>query len=376
MAYTQEPVEPGNDPPYFEESRARGNEWKHTRNKSMEWPWLPSRQGRGRRGMNPRTGHRTEPPMSNRNSREPPLIRVRGLSRIYPEQRGVHSLHFTLHRGEVLVLLGPNGAGKTTTLSMLCTMLAPHGGSIQIAGFDLARSPRQAKRALGYLPDPPPLYPEMTIKQYLGFCARLHGISRRETPAAVATACRLTGLTAVENRLIEHLSRGYRQRAGIAQALVHQPEVVILDEPTAGLDPLEAHRIRALIGELRRDHGILLSTHLLAEAAAIATRVLILDHGHIVHETRLDHPGAAPLRLRLNLGAPPDESRLGTIPGVAAVETLDAGNFLLLAEPGHDPREAIVRAALDYHWKILALAPHHPSLENLFLRVIAGRETA
>lgn len=310
------------------------------------------------------------------NSREPPLIRVHGLTRTYPEQRGVHQLYFTLHRGEILVLLGPNGAGKTTTLAMLCATLAPHGGSIQIAGFDLAESPRQAKRALGYLPEKPPLYPEMTIKQYLGFCARLHGISRRETPAAVAAVCRLTGLETVENRLIEHLSRGYRQRTGIAQALVHHPSVVILDEPTVGLDPLEAHRIRTLIGELGQDHGILLSTHLLAEADAIATRVLILDHGRIVQETRLDRRASAPLRLRLDLGDPPDESRLGMIPGVATVEMLGAGSFLVLAESGHDPREAIAQAALDNHWKILALAPHHPSLEDLFLRVVAGRGTA
>lgn len=217
------------------------------------------------------------------NKSEPlPGLRVRNLSRRYGNHVAVRGLDLDLRQGEVLGLLGPNGAGKSTTMQMLAGTLAPGGGSIEICGIDLMEHPAAAKVHLGYLPEIPPLYPELTVREFLRYAARLHQVPRGKLDGAIDRTLQQCALIEVGHRLIGRLSKGYRQRVGIAQALVHNPSVIILDEPTAGLDPLQRREMRTLIGELGRNRGVLLSTHSLTEAEALCGKVLILQQGGAV----------------------------------------------------------------------------------------------
>ncbi|MEN6586835.1 MAG: ABC transporter ATP-binding protein [Sulfuricella sp.] len=211
-----------------------------------------------------------------------PSLRARKLSRRYGTRVAVDLLDLDLHPGEVLGLLGPNGAGKSTTMQILSGNLAPSSGSVEICGVDLSERPEAAKANLGYLPEIPPLYRELTVREFLRLAARLHRVPKAELDAAVSRALQCCGLDGVAERLIGGLSKGYRQRVGIAQAIVHNPSVIILDEPTAGLDPLQIREIRELIATLGRTHSVILSTHILAEAEALCDRVLILHQGRVV----------------------------------------------------------------------------------------------
>lgn len=212
-----------------------------------------------------------------------PGLRVRNLSRRYGNHVAVQGLDLDLRQGEVLGLLGPNGAGKSTTMQMLAGTLAPSSGNIEICGMDLMEHPAAAKVHLGYLPEIPPLHPELTVHEFLLLAARLHRVSRDKSDSAVNQVLQQCALADVARRLIGRLSKGYRQRVGIAQALVHNPSVIILDEPTAGLDPLQRREVRTLIAELGRTRGVLLSTHSLAEAEALCGTVLILQQGAAVY---------------------------------------------------------------------------------------------
>lgn len=211
-------------------------------------------------------------------------LTARNLQRRFGTRIVVDNVSLELRRGEVLGLLGHNGAGKSTTLQMLSGCLLPDGGEIEICGNDLLRQPLQAKRQLGYLPEIPPLYREMRVDGYLAFAARLHGLGAGQTAAAVAESLHRCGLETVSQKRIGTLSKGYQQRVGIAQAIVHQPDVIILDEPTVGLDPAQIRDIRTLIRELANHHSVLLSTHLLSEVEAICDRVNILHQGRMVFD--------------------------------------------------------------------------------------------
>lgn len=215
------------------------------------------------------------------------LISASGLVRYYAEQCAVDNVTVTLSKGEVLGLLGPNGAGKSTTMQMLTGNLAPSAGEIRINGVDLLEQPRQAKQHIGYLPEQPPVYRELTVAEYLHYCAQLRGIPRAQRQVTVERAAERCGLQDVRQRLIGNLSKGYRQRVGIAQAILHNPAVVILDEPTVGLDPLQIRDIRGLIRELGQEHGIILSTHILPEVQAVCDRVQILNRGKTVFNDSL-----------------------------------------------------------------------------------------
>jgi ABC-2 type transport system ATP-binding protein len=210
------------------------------------------------------------------------LVSAEKLNRFYGRKPAVIDLDLELRQGEILGLLGPNGAGKTTTLRMLAGCLAPSSGRVRIRGFDMADEPSRAKARLGYLPERPPLYPELTVDEYLGFCARLHGVARGGRRAALASAKRDCGLADTGRRLIGNLSKGYQQRVGIAQAILHRPDVVILDEPTVGLDPNQIREIRGLIARLGGQHSVLLSSHILPEIRAACTRVAIIHDGRVV----------------------------------------------------------------------------------------------
>lgn len=305
--------------------------------------------------------------------RNAPVIRAEGLARRYGGVRAVNGLTIEVRRGEVLALLGPNGAGKTTTLSMLTGTLAPHEGRIEIDGHDLAEAPQQAKRALGYLPETPPLYADLAVGEYLRFCARLHGMPRRAARKAAAAACDRCGLEAVERRLIAHLSKGFRQRVGIAQAIVHNPAAIVLDEPTVGLDPVQIRDTRRLIRGLADSAAVIVSTHLLGEAAEIATRVVIVAHGRVVHESPAAPAGR---RLRLECERPPAAERLAGIAGVARVETAADGARVLTLDADTDPRPALLAAALEENWGLQSLCPVRATLEETFLAALAANPEA
>lgn len=218
------------------------------------------------------------------------VIRVDGLCKRYGSFEAVRDVSFSIERGEVVGFLGPNGAGKTTTMRVLTGFLPPTRGRVTVAGFDLAREPLAARRAVGYLPEIPPLYPEMRVEDYVAYAAALHDVARAVRREKVGRALAACGLVDVRRRVIGTLSKGYRQRVGLAQAIVHEPEVLVLDEPTAGLDPAQITEIRALIQSLAETHGrtIILSTHVLAEVEAICKRVLILAYGEMCLDGTLD----------------------------------------------------------------------------------------
>lgn len=227
-------------------------------------------------------------------------VSAKDLSRSYGSRSAVRHIGFELRQGEVLGLLGPNGAGKTTTLQMLAGCLAPSTGTIEICGIDLLEHPRQAKALLGYLPETPPLYRELTVDEYLRLAARLHRVPKNEIAAAVSKTKQRCGLSEVGKRLVGNLSKGYQQRVGIAQAIVHNPRVVILDEPTVGLDPIQIREIRSLIRELGGEHSVILSTHILPEVESVCDRIQIMNQGKLVFsgdmaELKQAHPEQANL---------------------------------------------------------------------------------
>ncbi|MCU7958622.1 MAG: ABC transporter ATP-binding protein [gamma proteobacterium symbiont of Bathyaustriella thionipta] len=216
------------------------------------------------------------------------LLSVDALSQHYARHIAVDNLSFSLQKGEVVGFLGPNGAGKSTTMRMLVGAQAPSHGRVCIQGIDIQQDPMQAKACIGYLPESPPLYPELNVEEYLQFCARLHGIKTATAiKRALDRACERCGLQPVRHKLIRHLSKGYQQRTGIAQAILHEPQLIILDEPTVGLDPSQIRQIRALIRQLADHSGIILSTHILPEVQTVCSRVLILHQGRISYDAKL-----------------------------------------------------------------------------------------
>ncbi|MEX0607436.1 MAG: ABC transporter ATP-binding protein [Halofilum sp. (in: g-proteobacteria)] len=301
-----------------------------------------------------------------------PLIELVGLYRDYGPLRAVAGVDLRLERGEVLGLLGPNGAGKSSTMQMLAGTLAPSAGGVRIDGVDLLEQPRQAKRRLGYLPEQPPIYPDMTVSEYLHFAAALHGVARAERDAAVQRAVARCGLTGVEPRLLGHLSKGYQQRAGIAQAIVHDPAAVVLDEPTVGLDPIQIREIRALIAELGREHGVVLSTHILPEVQAVCSRVAIMHQGHIV----FSEPMAT-----LDASAPADSFlvTLARAPALAQIEALEAVRAAEAAEsrirvwPAAESGgiERVTEQFVAAGWGLTELIPERRSLEQIFVDMTA-----
>ena len=304
------------------------------------------------------------------------LVQVERLTRRYGEIRAVDEVSFTLLRGQVLGFLGPNGAGKSTTMRMLAGVLAPDAGRIIIHGADLLDQPAQAKRALGYLPEQPPLYREMTVDEQLQYSACLHGLSRTASRQAVACIKERCGLTDVSRRLIGHLSKGYQQRVGIAQAVLHDPAVVVLDEPTVGLDPLQSREIRGLIRELGQDRGVILSSHRLSEVQALCTHVQIMRAGRLVYASALaDLAGQRPsIRLRIGLHTPPPSSRLAELPGVERVEELGDGRFRLHHSADSALSQALVEQAGIEGWRLWELTPEQTSLEQIFVELILEPE--
>ncbi len=304
------------------------------------------------------------------------LLHASNLQRAFGPHQAVREVSLSLKRGEVVGLLGPNGAGKTTTLRMLTGCLAPDAGTVSIDGHDMVNAPVRAKTLLGYLPEVPPLHAELTVAEYLRFAARLHGVERSQIKTAIARAVQSCGLEQVQAQVIGSMSKGFRQRVGLAQAIIHAPPLIVLDEPTDGLDPNQMRQIRLLIRELARDHAILLSSHMLSEIQAVCDRVAIMARGQIVYESSLDRLKSANgevdgHHLLLGLNRPPSQQQLLELDGVTTVNSQDNRHFRLSVSPGTDPRESIARAAVTGDWGLFELQEQTPGLEQIFAELTA-----
>lgn len=302
------------------------------------------------------------------------LIKVDQLYRYYGDHCAVNNVSFTLKKGEILGFLGPNGAGKSSTMQMICGNLAPTAGQIEINGIDILDQPKEAKRELGYLPEIPPVYRELTVDEYLSYCARLHDIPNGQRAAAVNAAKERTGLTEVGQRLIGNLSKGFQQRVGIAQAIVHMPAVIILDEPTVGLDPLQIREIRELIRELGKEHGVILSTHILPEVQESCTWVQIIHKGALVLNDSIDgleqQMKASSLLLVVEGAA--EASALEAVEGVRKVAFLGEGRWRIFHDREESPANAIARKVIDAAWGLRELTPERRSMEQIFIDITQG----
>lgn len=301
-----------------------------------------------------------------------PLLSAKSLSHNYGSHLAVNNINFEVYKGEVLGLLGPNGAGKTTTMKMLSGNLAPSHGQIMINGYDLLSEPEKAKAHIGYLPEQPPLYKELTVKEFLYFCAKINLIPSKNITSAVNTVLERCGLSDMTKRLIGHLSKGYQQRVGIAQAIIHTPAVVILDEPTSGLDPIQIREIRHLIRDIATEHSVILSTHILPEVQMLCDRVQIINHGHLIFSDTI-----AGLNLQRHasnllctLLMPPPLGALQNIPGVIAVDIITPTQFRLHFHPDTNPTAELLNRAVSEQWQLVELMPEQHSLEDVFMNII------
>ena len=304
------------------------------------------------------------------------MIEARNLSRSFGEFEAVRAVSFEVGEGEIVGMLGPNGAGKTTTIRMLTGFLPPSGGAITIAGHDLLQEPLLARRQIGYLPENVALYPEMRVEEYLRWRARLQRLHGAEAKAAVARVLERCLVEDVRRQIIGTLSRGYRQRVGLAMAILHDPQVLILDEPTVGLDPAQIISIRELIRDLGSEHTVLVSTHILPEVELLCNRVQILDRGRIVAQgtpgsLREQWLGNRKLRVTLQGEGGDATEALGRVGGVmsVALDATQASRFLLECEPGSDPRQEVFELVVARGWILLELSEAEASLEDVFVRL-------
>ncbi len=308
---------------------------------------------------------------------ESPLLTASSLSRYYGPQLAVNNVDFTVHKGEVLGFLGPNGAGKSTSMKMLSGNLAPNHGQITINGYDLLSESQKAKAHIGYLPEQPPLYKELSVSEFLSFCAQLNKIPSSKRRAAIQTVIERCGLTEVTNRLIGHLSKGFQQRVGIAQAIIHTPAVVILDEPTSGLDPIQIREIRQLIRDIATEHSVILSTHILPEVQMLCDRVQIINHGKIVFSdtTAKLSQKMESSSLLITLNAAPMLEELMQVDGILAIDELSKNRFRIKFQPDKNPSQALLEKAISQQWQLMELTSEHHSLEDVFMNIIQ-QETA
>jgi ABC-2 type transport system ATP-binding protein len=296
------------------------------------------------------------------------VIEIQELYKYYGDQRAVGPLTTNIERGEIIGLLGLNGAGKTTTLRILACDLLPTSGSVKVAGVDVVERPDDVKSKVGYLPDRPPLYEEQTVSDYLTFAARLRGVPSHKTQKLVAEAVELTELGDVSKKIIGALSHGYKQRVGIAQAIVHDPDVVILDEPTVGLDPNQIREIRNLIRELGGKHSVILSTHFLPEVEAVCDHVQILHHGHLVYSDTIERleKFQGSRTLLVGLRRPPALGELSVIAGITTIQSVSDTVFRFQFAASEDPTDELVKRAAARDWGLYQLSPAQTRLEDVF----------
>jgi ABC-2 type transport system ATP-binding protein len=312
-----------------------------------------------------------------------PMIEVRDLTKKYPGRTAVNGISFTVGRGEVVGFLGPNGAGKSTTMRILSGFMPATSGTARIAGRDVFHEPDEVRRRIGYMPENNPLHLDMRVREYLKFRARLKGLGWSRSRTRVDTVLQQCGLVDVQQRIIGQLSKGYRQRVGLADALVHEPDLVILDEPTIGLDPHQIRSVRALIKELGQQHTVLISTHILSEVEMTCSRVLILNRGEIIAsdatadlEKRVDHDGqvvaelAAPAEaLQEAFRDHPDVERFDLTPADG-----DYQRLALTPRSGVDLRPLVYELARDHGWQLRELTRRRYSLEDIFVHLTRSRK--
>jgi ABC-2 type transport system ATP-binding protein len=316
------------------------------------------------------------------------MINVQGLTKRYARTTAVDHISFEVKKGQIVGFLGPNGAGKTTTMRMLTVFLTPTGGSATVAGYDILEQPLEVKKRIGYLPETPPVYQEMRVGEYLAFVGQLKGIAGSDLPSRVDYACERCAVADVRNKLIGKLSKGYRQRVGLAQAIIHNPDVLILDEPTAGLDPKQINETRDLIKSLAGDHTIILSTHILPEVSQTCEQVIIINKGKIVATDTVSNlqnrarSGESVLvevaGRNVELDPAAVQSRLEKIAGVTRVVSKADGQhraiFEVEAARERSVRGDVARVVVEAGWDLNELRPAAMSLEEIFLQ-LTGSET-
>ena len=312
------------------------------------------------------------------------MIEVQHVSKRYGPVAAVNDVSFRVEAGQILGFLGPNGAGKTTTMRILTGYMPPTEGKALIAGYDVFDSPVEAKRRTGYLPESPPLYPDMTVREYLNFVAKIKAVASGERRQRIDYAMGRTNIADMANRHCGNLSKGYRQRVGLAQAILHNPDVLILDEPTAGLDPKQIIETRELIKELAGDHTIILSTHILPEVAQTCEQVVIINKGRVVAE---DTPanltgrlhGSETIQLQVDTGSTAPTSIMSAVPGVvqirvSAVTPNNDRSIEIQAAEGADIRREIANTVVSNGWGLLEMRPIRLSLEEIFLQLTTTEE--
>lgn len=310
------------------------------------------------------------------------MIEARGLTKVFGERAAIADVSFTVAKGEIVGFLGPNGAGKTTTMRILTGYFPATSGQGSVAGFDIFTDSLKARERIGYMPETPPLYREMSVRSYLDFVARIRGVPKGDVAARLDEALTTCALTDVANRMIGNLSKGYRQRVGLAQALIHRPDVLILDEPTAGLDPKQIHEIRQLIKSLRGQRTIVLSTHILPEVSQICERVIVIHQGRIVATDSIDRLGSSlreseKVEVSVKRFEPALVSRLKEVGGVLSVTTTGEGpvrTLLVETKLHEDRREDIARAVVEGGYGLTGLRTVSLSLEDVFLKLTTKEE--
>ena len=310
------------------------------------------------------------------------MIEIKNLVKHYGDKKAVNDISFTVKDNEILGFLGPNGAGKTTTMNIITGYLSSTSGSVKINGHDILEEPALAKKAIGYLPEQPPLYLDMTVDEYLKFICDLKQVPRKEHKEHISTIMDMVGISAVSGRLIGNLSKGYKQRVGLAQALVGDPPILILDEPTVGLDPNQIIGIRKLIKQLSKNHSVIVSSHILSEIQEIADRVVIINHGKVAAvDTIMDLSqrlsGTSKILMSFNGPAKDVSARLKMIPGIADVSIRNEGvpgevEIALAPKAGNDVRANAFFMMAKSGWPILEFRSLNPSLEEVFLSITAG----
>ena len=302
------------------------------------------------------------------------MIEVENLTRYYGSRRAINNLSFQIEKGEVVGFLGPNGAGKSTTMNIISCILPASNGTVKINRFDTFEQSLEIRKMIGYLPETPPLYPDMTVAKYLDFAAGVRGVSSKNIPAAVERVIEKCSLKDVGHRIIGRLSKGYQQRVGLAQAMVHDPEILILDEPTIGLDPIQIIEIRKLIQELAEEHTIILSSHILPEITQICKRVIIINEGEIA---AVDSLGGLTASLRkserLSLTVRQSEDtiieKLNSLDQVISASSTEENQFLIECSLRSNLQDDIAKLALENDWGIIELKPISMTLEDIFLKL-------
>ena len=314
------------------------------------------------------------------------MIKVENLTKEYGSARAVDDVSFNVHKGEVLGFLGPNGAGKSTTMKMLTCFLAPTAGSAQVAGFDVFDQSLEVRQHVGYLPEDTPLYKDMSVLEHLEFAAHMHGMSGERVHSRIKEIGGRCGLSNVAGKLVGELSKGFRQRVGLAQAMLHDPDILILDEPTSGLDPNQIAEIRDLIKEVGKEKTVILSTHILPEVQATCSRMLIISSGKLVADGTPDELRAREKATRYSLvieanGANADavKAKVAGLSGVALCQKVTgedgAYSFAIDGDAKSDLRKLLYHAAVDNKWTLLELIRQAASLEDVFRNLTTGEET-